>query len=339
MGEIRGAVQGIDVPGVTRMSGATRAPFFAPFLTNDRMLREMAAKTRDNDGFRTLVGLGNQVHIAFVTHALRTGKIGKKNGARFASSLHGDFKELAHLSRRTRGEVFPPVANRITGFHPHFHMTQTAGGRDRTRIIPQQILGAKLAIDAIKHFLELIEGVENELRAAGAIGDGDQGVFAGGIAAVLIFQWTNNDGIKQGVGKNGGAASVLEFGDAGGLPGVGDQHNSATAPCRAATDGLRAEDDGVVHRGAAARLDTAHGVLQAGNVGRKIGKLRDVFGKLEDGKRIAIAHHLANEMGGGLVFKLHFLGGADTGIDHQGEVERTIRFSLEALDFLGVAFL
>ena len=55
---------------------------------------------------------------------------------------------------------------------------------------------------------------------------------------------------------------------------------------------------------------------------------------MEHAQAIAGAHHLDDEMRRGLAFKTQFLERAEAGVHHQGEIERLIRFRLEALDLL-----
>ena len=68
---------------------------------------------------------------------------------------------------------------------------------------------------------------------------------------------TNHDGIEQRFGAHGGAARRLEIGAAGGLAGVGEQYEHATAAGAAPLQRLGTEKDSIVERGAVARSDVA----------------------------------------------------------------------------------
>ena len=92
MGEIRGAIQRIDVPAVFRGTLVT-----ATLFANDRMAREVGTQTLDDQRFRGSIGRRHQVVLALVLKAdLAFGVLGE-NRARFTSDLHGGFEIGGHL--------------------------------------------------------------------------------------------------------------------------------------------------------------------------------------------------------------------------------------------------
>src|SRR5215469_18659540 len=90
-----------------------------------------------------------------------------------------------------------PVANGVVAFDSNFDGAVSALRRPRIRIVSQPVLGAKLAVDALKNGIELREFVGIVHRSAGAVGDGLERVLAGSIAPILVLYGTNHDCIEQ----------------------------------------------------------------------------------------------------------------------------------------------
>jgi hypothetical protein len=101
-------------------------------------------------------------------------------------------------------------------------VSRAAGFRRRVWIVTKQILRAQLAIDAIKHCVELLKIVEDKERSTRAIGDCNERMFAGGIAAVLIFHGPDDDRIKQSARPDCRAPRVVKLRNARRLPAIGN---------------------------------------------------------------------------------------------------------------------
>src|SRR5712691_1397501 len=212
------------------------------------------------------------------------------------------------------------------------------GGAARSGVVGEEILGAEFAIDAIEDGAEFQGRVGVEHGAAGGVGHGFEGVFAGGVAAAFVFHRADDDGVKERVGADGFLASRVEVGGAGGFAGVGDQDDDAAAVVSTAFERARTEKHGVVNRGAGTSRHLANGGLQLGDVIGKRRDLRYVFVEREDGQAIAGAQHLADKMGGGFLLEADLLVGAEAGVDHDSEVQRLGGFGLELVDLLFNAF-
>src|SRR5882724_297391 len=176
------------------------------------------------------------------------------------------------------------------------------GGAARIGIVGQAVLGAELAVDAIEDGAEFLGRVGIKHGAAGGVGHGFEGVFAGGVAAAFAFHGADDDGVEERVGEDGFLAGGLEVGAAGRFAGVGDEDDDAAAVVAAALEGARAEEHGVIDGSAGAGRNPADGSLQFGDVIRKRGRLCDIFIKGENGKAITRAQYLADEVGGGFLF-------------------------------------
>jgi len=213
------------------------------------------------------------------------------------------------------------------------------GGAARVGIVGEAILGAEFAVDAVEDGGEVLGGVGKEHGAAGGVGHGFEGVFAGGVAAAFIFDGANDDGVDEGVGADGGLAGGFEVVAAGGFAGVGDEDDDAAAFVAALLERARAQDHGVIDGGAGAIGNFPHGPLQKGHVIGEAGALVDVFIEGEDGQAVAGAQDLTDEMGGGFLLEADLFVGAETGVDHQCKIERLRSFGLEDFDFLLNAFL
>src|SRR5450755_840265 len=111
----------------------------------------------------------------------------------------------------------------------HFDAAVAVGGPAGIGVVAQAILSAQLAVDAIEYDVEVLRSIGEENGAAGGVGDGFEGVFAGGVAAAFIFYRANQDGVEQGIGANGGFAGSFEIGAAGGFSAVGDENDYAAA--------------------------------------------------------------------------------------------------------------
>lgn len=339
--EVGGAVERIHVPAEASSGCGTSAALLGHY----GMAGKMAAQAADDQRFRAAVGFGDDVHLALVRNILRAAEIRGEQRASFACGVNGDFEVVVHRRmavlfsfRRGGREILAAITDCVAALHAQLHVTKRAGRRRRVGIIAQQILGAQLAINAIENRIELVEFVEDEKISAGAVHDGDQGVLAGRVAAVLVFHRADDHGVEKSFGGDGPAARVFEFRNAGGFARVGDEHDGAAAVRRAAAKRLRGKHDGVVHRGARARRDFSRGGLERGNVFGKVGELSDCLSKLEDAQRITGANNLADEMPRGFRFEFQVLVRAQAGVHHQREIERTVGLRFEPFDFLRNAF-
>ena len=183
-------------------------------------------------------------------------------------------------------------------------------------------------------------GVGVKHGAAHGVGDGFQGVLAGGVAAAFVFHRPDDDGVEQRAGLDGGFAGGVEVGVAGGFAGVGDQDDDAAAIFAAALEGAGARAGW--RRRERCRSRRACDVTAASKVGDVVGEageLRDVFADGKHGEAIARAQNLANKMRGGFLFEGDLLVGAEAGVDHEREIEWLLRFGLEDVELLFDAFL
>src|SRR5216684_9408148 len=212
------------------------------------------------------------------------------------------------------------------------------GGAAGGGVVGEEILSAELAVDAVEDGAELLGCVGVEHGAAGGVGHGFEGVFAGGVAAAFVFHRADDDGVEERAGDDGFLASGVEVGGAGGFAGVGNEDDDAAAVGAAARQRARTEKHGVVNRSAGTGGNFANGGLQLGDVIGKGSELGDVFVDREDGQAIAWPQHLADEVGSGFLLEADLLVRAEAGINHDGEVQRLGGFRLELVDFLLDAF-
>ena len=70
----------------------------------------------------------------------------------------------------------------------------------------------------------------------------------------------------------------------------------------------------------------------------KAAKLRDRIGKFKHRHAVAGPHDPRDETRGRSGLEFHVLEFAQAGIDHQRQIEGLLRFRLEDLDLLGLAF-
>src|SRR6266487_986021 len=184
------------------------------------------------------------------------------------------------------GEVGAAVADLvIAGDDFDFDGTVAIGRAAGIGVVTEAVLRAQLAVNAIEDGAKVLSRVGIEHGAAGGVGHGFEGVFAGGVAATLVFHRADDDSVEQRVGAHRFLASGVEVGAAGGFAGIGDEDDDAAAVVAAALEGAGAKKDGIVNRGARAGRYPANGGLQSGNVVRKGGDLGDVFIKREHGER------------------------------------------------------
>ena len=120
----------------------------------------------------------------------------------------------------------------------------------------------------------------DEHGAARAVGNRDQRVFSGGIAATLIIHRANDDRIEQRPGSDGRPARVIEFRDARGLAAIGHQHDRASPPSRAPPQSVGAQHERVVNRSARTRRICRTAVLQLRHVVGKIRKAASRFRRI-----------------------------------------------------------
>src|SRR6266850_4448554 len=151
------------------------------------------------------------------------------------------------------------------------------GGAARIGIVGKAVLGAELAVDAIEDGAEFLGRVGVEHGAAGGVGHGFEGVFAGGVAAAFAFHGADDDGVEERVGEDGLLAGGIEIGAAGGFAGVGDQDDDAAVIVAAALERAGAEEHGIIDGSTCAGGNPADGGLQIGDVIGKRGDLGDVL--------------------------------------------------------------
>src|ERR1700674_710659 len=82
----------------------------------------------------------------------------------------------------------------------------------------------------------------------------------------------------------------------------------------------------------------AHGVLQPGYIVREGHQLRNRVGEFIYRHTVARTDNLSYESGGSLRFKRQLFQLAQTGVQHEGQVQRLLRFGLEDFDLLWLAF-
>src|SRR5277367_1344250 len=70
--EIRGAIERVHVPFVTRSGGGAAGAFFG----DDAMIWKFAAQTADDDGFGAFIGLSDEIYVAFIGDFLRAAMFG-----------------------------------------------------------------------------------------------------------------------------------------------------------------------------------------------------------------------------------------------------------------------
>src|SRR5580658_4113785 len=103
------------------------------------------------------------------------------------------------LLRHSSGEIFPAITHIVSRVHLDHHVPVASGGRRGTGIVAEEILGAQLLIDAIEDCSEFAEIGRIVHRAADAVCDSGDGVFAGGVPAGVGFHFPHDDSIKQDV--------------------------------------------------------------------------------------------------------------------------------------------
>src|SRR6266852_8338819 len=198
------------------------------------------------------------------------------------------------------GEVGLAVADVVGGgVDGDYDGAVGVGGAAGGGVVGEEILGAEFAVDAVEDGAEFLGSVGVEHGAAGGVGHGFEGVFAGGVAAAFVFHRADDDGVEERVGEDGLFACGIEVGAAGGFAGVGHQDDDAAAIVTAAFEGAGAEEHGIIDGSACAGRNPADGGLQIGDVIGKRGDLGDVLVEAEDGKAVAGTQHLANEVDGG----------------------------------------
>jgi len=220
----------------------------------------------------------------------------------------------------------------------HFDGAVRVRGPFGIGVVAKAVLGAQLAIDLVEDGIEFLRSVGEKHGAAGSVGDGFEGVLAGGIAAAFVFYGTYDNRVEQCARAHGAFAGRVEIAAAGGFAAVRDEDDDAAAVVAAPFESARTEENGVVDRSAGALGNFAHGGLQDGNVVGEGGKLGDVFVEVENGETVARPEHLADKMRSGFLLKGDFLAGAEAGVNHKGQVERLLGLSFEDFDFLEDAF-
>src|SRR5260370_24894648 len=127
-------------------------------------------------------------------------------------------------------EVGPAVAGLIAGrINRDDDRAVGVGGTARSRVVGQEILRAELTVDAIKDSAQLLGRVGKKHGAAGGVGHGFEGVFAGGVAAAFVFHGADDDSVKKSVGEDCLFARPVEVCAAWGFAPVGDQEDGAAA--------------------------------------------------------------------------------------------------------------
>src|SRR5260370_29940643 len=95
-------------------------------------------------------------------------------------------------------EVGPAVADLIAGrINRDDDRAVGVGGTARSRVVGQEILRAELTVDAIEDGAEFLGRVGKKHGAAGGVGHGFEGVFAGGVSAAFVFYPADYDRVKK----------------------------------------------------------------------------------------------------------------------------------------------
>src|SRR5580700_1961274 len=115
------------------------------------------------------------------------------------------------LLRHSGGEIFLAITHGVSGVHADHYVAVASRWRRGIGIVAEQILGAQLAIDAIKDFAQLAEVGRVVHRAADAVRDGGDGMLARGVPSGVGFHRAHDYSIEQNVGGDRGAARVFEF--------------------------------------------------------------------------------------------------------------------------------
>ncbi len=287
------------------------------------MTGEMCAQQPDDGVLRPAVGLRHDIYFALVADLRGVVELGEQDAPAIMGGFEGHFEVWVHHAlvalrifilryrsslrssspviplgrsfRGTAGVVGLTIPYLIVSFHANFDLPVDTLWRAGLRIIAEPVLRAQFLVDPLEHGIELRHRIGIIHRAAGGVGNGLEGMFAGGVAAVFAFHRANHNGVEQRLGTHGGAAGGFEIRAAGGLPGIGEQHHGAPAADAASLERLRSEEHGVVERSAVARNDMLHGGLQAGHVVGKAGELRHGIGKFKHGHAVARPDHPSNE--------------------------------------------
>jgi len=91
VGEVGGAVEGVDIPA--EFAGIiAQAAFFA----EDGVGGEVVAEALDDELFAGAVGLGDEIVIAFQVERNAAFEVVRQQGARFAGDLRGGFQVASH---------------------------------------------------------------------------------------------------------------------------------------------------------------------------------------------------------------------------------------------------
>src|SRR5436305_2439250 len=113
------------------------------------------------------------------------------------------------------GQVFLAVARLVTLFEDfHFKRTIGVSGAARVGIISEAVLRAQLFIDAVKNFVKFLRAIGKKHCATGRVGNGFEGVFTGGVAAILVFYRAHDYGVKQNSGASFVSAGGIKIGEA-----------------------------------------------------------------------------------------------------------------------------
>src|SRR5260370_33247822 len=132
-------------------------------------------------------------------------------------------------------EVGPAVAGLIAGrINRDDDRAVGVGGTARSRVVGKEILRAELTVDAIEDGAEFLGRVGKKHGAAGGVGHGFEGVFAGGVAAAFVFHRADDDSVKKSVGEYRFFARRVEGCAAGGFPPLGGPEDDAAAGVAAA---------------------------------------------------------------------------------------------------------
>src|SRR5690349_13057477 len=156
MRKICGAIEGIDNPPIARF-----ALLAAALFRHNRMVGEITAQSADNRLLRAAVGLRDQIHFSLVADLGGTVELRQQYGPGFHCRLYRQFQELIDHSPEgvllcdPAAIVALAIAHFIIALNPNLDGTITPLRRLRLRVIPQAILRAQLAVNAIKYGVEL----------------------------------------------------------------------------------------------------------------------------------------------------------------------------------------
>jgi len=238
------------------------------------------------------------------------------------------------------GEIGLAVADLVVaGRDFDFDGAVGVGGTARIGIVGKTILGTELPVDAIEDGGEFRQRIRIKHSATGRVGHGFEGMFAGGVASILVFHRANNDRVKEHTGADSLPARGVEVVMAGSFSSVGDENDHAAPVISALGERARGQKHRIVDRSARAIGNPADGVLKGCDIVGETRALRNILIEGKDSQAIPGPDDLADEMGRRFLLKADFFVRAEARVNHQCQVKWQRGFRLEDRDFLLLAFV